>query len=112
MSSVMSNKEAVQKTQEKINTWLGENRIVVFAAPGCPYCLKAKNALESVGCTDYKLVNVPSEKDAPVILTLLARMTRKKPTVPKVFVNGKFIGGGNALARLRDSGQLADMVKE
>jgi len=32
------------------------------------------------------------------------------PTIPQVFINGKFVGGSDILMELEERGELADMV--
>ena len=85
---------------------------MVFSASYCPYCTKAKQALASVGAhaTVVELDLAPwkgfSKADVQAELGRLTGAT----SVPRVFINGKFIGGGDDTARLAASGQLAKMI--
>jgi glutaredoxin len=85
----------------------------MFGKPGCSFCVKAKNALAKSGCKLIKWVNVtekPDEKD--LMLAVLANMTKRKLTTPKVFIHGNFIGGGNDCERLCQQGILKKMLED
>ena len=87
-------------------------QVVVFSKSYCPYCTKAKNALSSVGAHPkvYELdLSTFEGFSAGDVQAELGKMTGAT-SVPRVFVNGKFIGGGDDTARLAANGQLAKML--
>lgn len=66
-------------------------QIVVFTKPGCPFCSEAKDLLKSKG---LEFIEVPLEhKNRGKILGAVSGQM----TAPQVFVNGKLIGGLDAL---------------
>lgn len=84
-------------------------QVAVFSKTYCPYCTKAKRALDSIGAK-YTVVELDSRNDADSIQNELGNMTGAR-TVPRVFVNGKCIGGGDDTAALASSGKLAKMLE-
>lgn len=83
-------------------------QVVVFSKTTCPYCVKAKRALESVGAK-YAVMELDTRADGGAIQAELAAMTGAR-TVPRVFVKGRCIGGGDDTAALAASGQLAKLL--
>ena len=65
--------------------------ITVFSKPTCPYCKKAKALLTEKGLTFEEL-----EVGKDVNLTMFKAITNSD-TVPQVFIDGKNIGGSEAL---------------
>lgn len=83
--------------------------VVVFSKTYCPYCTKAKRALASVGAKDYVLLELDEREDGAEIQKVLAALTGAS-SVPRVFVGGKCIGGGDDTAALAASGKLKTML--
>ncbi|CAN0061784.1 unnamed protein product, partial [Ascophyllum nodosum] len=82
--------------------------VVVFSKTYCPYCTKAKVALDAVGAK-YELVELDRRNDGRAIQSALAEITGQS-TVPNVFIGGTSIGGGNETAAMHKSGQLLTKV--
>lgn len=85
---------------------------MVFSKSYCPYCAKAKSALSNIGVHPkvFELdLSAFEGFSAADVQTELGKMTGAT-SVPRVFVNGKFIGGGDDTARLAANGQLAKML--
>lgn len=70
---------------------LRPDQIVVFSKVGCPYCAKAKQLLSD---RDMDYVDVPLDHKirGKVLGAISGRMT-----APQVFINGRHIGGAEAL---------------
>ncbi|BBN10052.1 glutaredoxin 3 [Marchantia polymorpha subsp. ruderalis] len=75
----------------KAQTLVSENAVVVFSKSYCPYCIKVKQLLSSLGAK-MKVVELDDEKDGDEIQSALAKWTKQR-TVPNVFVGGQHIGG-------------------
>ena len=58
----------------------------------------------------YKVLEVDEDKDGPEIQKILKEMTGES-TVPRVFIKGKFIGGGSDVKKLHDEGKLRAMIE-
>ncbi|MBN2886749.1 MAG: glutathione peroxidase [Chromatiaceae bacterium] len=65
--------------------------ITVFSRDGCPFCVKAKEALRNAGLDYEELVLNEDYTEQTLRAVTAAR------TVPQVFVNGKLIGGSEAV---------------
>lgn len=73
----------------------------VFGKASCPHCTRAKKAMDEAG-VDYIYHDVVKDPRA-----LYEMLTRVKPivgpktpiTVPQIWMNGKYIGGADALAK-------------
>ena len=56
-------------------------------------------------------VHTPPTDDADSIQDELRKVTGGR-TVPRVFIGGRFVGGGTDVQSLQKSGQLTTMLKE
>lgn len=65
----------------------------IFTKPGCPFCAKAKAALEDAGI-EYEEITI-SHSD---VTSRTLRAVANADTVPQVFIEGKLIGGSDDLA--------------
>jgi glutaredoxin 3 len=85
--------------------------VVVFSKSYCPYCARAKSALASTGVRGKDIVvhELDNMADGAAIQSALS--FTGATSVPRVFVGGKCIGGGDDTAALAASGKLKDLVK-
>ena len=78
----------------------------------CPYCHKAKRALASVLPKDkIVVIELDERSDGDAIQDYLLKLTGGR-SVPRVFLDGLFIGGGDDTEALARNGKLEVMVKE
>jgi len=84
--------------------------VVVFGKSDCPYTISAKRILDSLKA-DYEAVDVDRLSNGEELRRTLRRMTRVK-TVPRVFVGGRCIGGGDETKRLYKNGRLKRLIDE
>jgi len=96
---------------EKINELIKENKVMVFSATYCPYCTKAKKILGKYKLKDYKIVEIDKIPDGDDYIGILGKMTGAD-TVPRVFIGGQCIGGGDDTERLDKKGDLEKKLKE
>ncbi|GCB61625.1 uncharacterized protein [Scyliorhinus torazame] len=85
-----------------------QNCVVIFSKTYCPYCAKAKGIFEEIGA-NFKAIELDQRKDGDHIQNTLAELTGAR-TVPRVFVNGKCIGGASDTHKLHSSGKLLPLV--
>lgn len=81
--------------------------IVLFTIYGCPYCQGAVKFLKKHHMP-FKAINIGN--NAQMMLNL-AKSTGST-TVPKIFVQGRFIGGYSDLMRMAESGELAHRLAQ
>lgn len=88
---------------------------MVFSKSYCPYCVKGKQALArfvdlaSADVMVWELDNADASECAAV-QDALGELTGAR-SVPRVFVGGKFIGGGDDTAAKAANGELAKLLQ-
>ena len=80
--------------------------VVLYTKPGCPYCMAAMGLLarKGVDFTEIVASNDPAKK---------AEMVEKaggKATFPQIFIDGRHIGGSDALHALDRRGELDPLL--
>lgn len=80
--------------------------VVMYSTGYCPYCIRAKELLESKGVvyTDIRVDEHPSKRDE-----MIARSNRQ--TVPQIFINDHHIGGCDDMYALDRTGQLDILLR-
>ena len=74
----------------------------------CPFCTKAKNAITNAG-GKFVVLEIEHDENMNAIQDYMLEKTGGR-TVPRVFIDGKFVGGGNECEALLRSGELSKMV--
>lgn len=103
---------AMSAVKTVVDQAIAGNKVMVFSKTYCPYCHKAKRALQSVLPQDKIVVmELDTRNDTDAIQTYLAELTGGR-SVPRVFIDGEFIGGGDDTDALVRSGKLEIMLRE
>ncbi|EER15096.1 glutaredoxin-1, putative [Perkinsus marinus ATCC 50983] len=92
-----------------VDNEIATNKVVLFGKSYCPHCKKAKEALASIDVTP-KVIELDEREDCSDIQDYLGQLTGAR-SVPRVFVNGKFIGGGDDTVAKVKSGELRTLVQ-
>ena len=98
----------VKTTIAQVDQMIAENKVFMISKSYCPFCTKAKKALDSVKA-NYKVLEIENDDNCNEIQNEMGKRTGAR-SVPRVFIDQKFVGGGDDIARLASSGQLAKMV--
>ncbi|CAF2029258.1 unnamed protein product [Rotaria magnacalcarata] len=109
MSSSGSGDKA--SVEDKIKQLIKENKVMVFSKIHCPYCTKAKKILGKYKLKDYKVIELDKMQDDDEYMDVLGRMTGED-TVPRVFIDGECIGGGDDTERLEKKGELEKKLRK
>ena len=80
--------------------------VAVVSTVACPYCRRAKSALSERG---IEFIEIDASNQTELRAATLAATGSK--TVPQIFVNGKSIGGCDALLQQLDSGDFQSLVE-
>ena len=80
--------------------------IEIYSTAVCPYCIAAKNLLQSKGLA-YRELRI--DTDASARREMLTRAPGAR-TVPQIFVNGVHVGGFDQLAAADRSGKLQELL--
>ena len=84
------------------------NKIEIYTSQTCPYCIKAKKLLKSLGL-DYKETDV-TDSFEEMATDIQKRFNKKIMTIPQIIINDKYIGGFDDLNALYKSGELNEYL--
>ncbi|DBA90321.1 TPA: hypothetical protein ACH3X1_003607 [Trebouxia sp. C0004] len=98
--------------QSVVTKAVHDNLVMVFSKSYCPHCLRAKRVLDAeLGQSKYVVMELENRPDCAAIQDYLRHLTGAR-TVPRVFLQGKCIGGGAETAQLQNSGKLKQLLKQ
>ncbi|XP_004619979.1 glutaredoxin 2 [Sorex araneus] len=101
-------KPAAPVTQ--IQETISNNCVVIFSKTSCAYCTMAKKLFHDIN-VQCKVVELDMVEYGNQFQDVLYRMTGVK-TVPRIFVNGTFIGGAADTCRLHREGKLLPLIHQ
>ncbi|XP_055371918.1 uncharacterized protein LOC129605919 [Condylostylus longicornis] len=93
---------------EFVKAQIKGNKVVIFSKSYCPYCTMAKEQFQKLKF-DYTSIELDKRDDADEIQAILGEITGAR-TVPRVFVNGQFIGGGTDVKKMYENGSLKNLL--
>lgn len=104
-------KQNPPKMSHKLDKLTHGKKVVVFSMTGCPHCEKVKNTLNSfqVEVTDVTLKGANAIDDAQEYHDAI-KSKYNHETFPAVFINGKFVGGSDAVTELNQNNKLKQML--
>ena len=102
----------MSEVKEKIDTLLQEKKIVVISKSYCPFCKKAKQVLAKYNIPKEHIAILEIENDSSCeeIQKYMQVLTGGR-SVPRVFIGGKCIGGGDETMALHNNGKLEPLLK-
>ena len=83
------------------------SNVEIYTKSYCGYCKRAKKLLNEL---EVEFVEHELDNDEERFEKL--KEQTGVPTVPQIFVNGKFIGGGDDLAAIVESGEFHDLFND
>ncbi|XP_037811174.1 glutaredoxin-like [Lucilia sericata] len=81
-----------------------DNKVVIFSKTYCPYCTMAKEQFKKLA-VDFHVIELDKRKDGNEIQSILGEITGGS-TVPRCFIDGKFVGGGTDVKKMYEQGTL------
>ncbi|GMI28537.1 hypothetical protein TeGR_g12378 [Tetraparma gracilis] len=93
-----------------VRDMIARHDLLMFSKTTCPFCFKAKEALDKECKGEYEVVELDLMDNASAIQDALKIVTGGR-TVPRVFVGGEFIGGGDDTVEKGQSGELGRLVQ-
>ena len=101
----------MSETMEAIAREIGDNAVVIYmkgtpAFPMCGFSAATIEVLNQIG-VPYKAVDVLAEGDKREGV----KQYTKWPTIPQVFVGGKFVGGCDIVRELHARGELEPLIR-
>ncbi|KAL4434141.1 hypothetical protein ABPG75_000582 [Micractinium tetrahymenae] len=100
----------MSSAKQIVDQAIAGNKVCVFSKTYCPYCTKAKRALQRF-LKNFYVMELDGRNDGAAIQDYLLEITGGR-SVPRVFVGGKFIGGGDDTDALARNGQLEKLLLE
>lgn len=96
---------------EKIESAIKENKVMIFmkgdrSFPQCGFSAATVAIFEELG-VPFATADVLSD---PELRDAIKRYSNW-PTIPQVYINGKFVGGCDIVRELYETGELETMVK-
>ncbi|CAF0733659.1 unnamed protein product [Rotaria sp. Silwood1] len=110
-SSGSGDKASGNSVSDEINQLLKDHKVIVFSKTYCPYCTKAKKILGKYKLKDYKIIELDEIENGDDYMDVLGQIT-DADTVPRVFIDGKCIGGGDDTEKLEKQGELEKRLKK
>ena len=97
---------------DRIKEQLTQNRVVLYMKgtpqfPQCGFSATVAEVLKRCGVTDYASFNVLQD-DA---LRQGIKDFSNWPTIPQLYVDGKFVGGCDIVTELEQNGELTPLLK-
>lgn len=98
-----------ETVNEFVNREINSDKVVIFSKTVCFFSYLAKLQFEKLN-HPFKAIEVDVRADADLIINVLFEMTGRT-SLPRVFVNGKFIGGGQEVERMYEDGSLEKLLR-
>lgn len=84
------------------------NTVDIYTTPTCPFCIKAKKLLATLGL-NYTEHNV-EESFEEMVKIFSEKFGKSVSTVPQIIINDNYIGGYTDLEALYKSGKLNEYL--
>lgn len=81
-------------------------KITLYTKDYCPYCVKAKNLLTSIGAT-YEEIDVTHDQETLMKIVEKSHMR----TVPQIFVGDECLGGFDSINAMHERGELVGKLE-
>ena len=96
----------------EIEQEIRDNKVVLYmkgtpAFPMCGFSAAAVNVLKEVG-VPFKAVDVLAEPEKREAIKQFSNW----PTIPQLYVGGKFVGGSDILREMHARGEIAPLVRQ
>ena len=102
------------KIEAEIERLKAEHKVVLFTKSYCGYCHMAVDCLDKTGLRRDQYKNIDLQKDVKNgsdYQRVLKQMTGSH-TVPRVFIDSKFVGGGTEMQAEFDSKRLHERLRD
>jgi monothiol glutaredoxin len=96
---------------QRIESVIRDNKIVVFmkgtrSFPQCGFSAATVQVFEELG-VPFATVDVLADAELRDAIKVYSNW----PTIPQVYIDGKFVGGCDIIRQLHDNGELEPMVR-
>lgn len=100
-----------EELKKRIDEAVASHKVVIFMKgnphfPMCGFSRAAVEVLQAAGATEMAAFNVLQDPD----LREGIKEYSNWPTIPQVYIDGKFIGGSDIVRELHERGELAGLI--
>jgi monothiol glutaredoxin len=101
-----------QETLKKIQSQIDQNKVILYMkgtkeVPQCGFSARVVQILKSYG-VPFETVDVLADPEIRQGIKDFSHW----PTIPQLYINGKFIGGCDICTEMDESGELEPLLKE
>ena len=98
--------------KSKVDGLIKDKKVFVISKSYCPYCNKAKQILAkyNIPAECIEIWEIDSDPNGEEIQNYMRAITGAR-SVPRVFIGGKCIGGGDETQALHNKGKLGPLLK-
>lgn len=101
----------IAEAGKEVEEIIAKNKVVIFSKEWCPFAGRAKSCFDEIKSEFYALEledksRKPLVESPAAFQEYLAAKTNAGKSVPKVFIKGSFLGGGDDVVAAFKSGQL------
>ncbi|XP_058463135.1 uncharacterized protein LOC131437660 [Malaya genurostris] len=93
---------------EFVKSAIAKDKIVIFSKTYCPYCTMAKEPFKKLNQA-FACYELDQRNDGDEIQSILGEITGAR-SVPRVFINGEFVGGGTDIKKMYSDGRLEKLI--
>jgi len=99
--------------KQLVSDLLKSKKVVVISKSYCPFCVKAKKVLGNykLDPANFEWLDIENRGDCDEIQNYCQQITGAR-SVPRVFISGKCIGGGDETSAAHKNGSLQKMLTE
>ncbi|XP_023337993.1 glutaredoxin [Eurytemora carolleeae] len=97
--------------KQMVANLIKQKKVVMISKTYCPFCTKAKNALANykINPEEYEILEIEDRNDMDEIQNYMSEITGAR-SVPRVFIGGKFYGGGDEMMNMHRSKKLEPVL--
>ena len=98
--------------KELMDKKIAAKPVFVVSKSYCPFCVKAKQVLKkyNIPADKIEIIDIENDANCNEIQDYMKQITGGR-SVPRVFIGGKFLGGGDETAAADGEGKLQGMLQ-
>ena len=101
-----------ETTRKRIEDLVGSNKVFLFMKgtpdfPQCGFSMRAVSIVRALG-TEFGSFDVLSDMEVRQGIKEFANW----PTIPQLYVDGKFVGGSDIMMEMWEAGELEELIKQ
>ena len=100
-----------RSVRENIERLIQTNPVMVFSQINCRYSKKAKDILSKYLGGNFKVLEIDPNNSASDIYYDIFEQLTGAATLPRVYIGGKFVGGGDDMETFDKNGYLRQLLR-